>query len=203
MTDLVTQAAFARLKGVSRKTVTQWKGEGRIVMVDDLVDVKASQKKLEANTRPRATKARRPLASKLAGRAIPAPTTAKGNNPGDFVVLGLPPAGAHPLACNQAATADCAAAYAAELLLPLLPADNVRRLAEELATRLRAGAVACLTEDGIQPPTGVARWPDWIGFIGPAIPDTEWREMVAEFGQAAAAPAAGTSAKRRPTRVRK
>ena len=39
----VTQAEFARLKGVSRKTVTGWKQQGRLVMAGDLVDVDASQ----------------------------------------------------------------------------------------------------------------------------------------------------------------
>jgi hypothetical protein len=39
----VSQAEFARLRGVSRKTVTLWKGQGRLVLTaDGLVDVAAS-----------------------------------------------------------------------------------------------------------------------------------------------------------------
>lgn len=39
----VTQAEFARLKGVSRKTITLWKQQGRIALRGDLVDVEASE----------------------------------------------------------------------------------------------------------------------------------------------------------------
>jgi len=39
----VSQAEFARLRGVSRKTVTLWKGQGRLTLTaDGLVDVAAS-----------------------------------------------------------------------------------------------------------------------------------------------------------------
>ena len=48
---LVTQAEFSRMKGVSRKTVSEWKREGRIVIVDGMVDVERSQKKLLAASR--------------------------------------------------------------------------------------------------------------------------------------------------------
>jgi hypothetical protein len=44
--ERVTQADFARRCGVSRKSVTKWKTEGRIVMAGDLVDVAASTEKL-------------------------------------------------------------------------------------------------------------------------------------------------------------
>ena len=50
----VTQAEFSRMKGVSRKTVSEWKREGRIVIVDGMVDVERSQKKLLAASRHRA-----------------------------------------------------------------------------------------------------------------------------------------------------
>lgn len=43
---LVSQAEFARLKGTSRKTVTQWKKDGRLVFAGALIDVDASQEKL-------------------------------------------------------------------------------------------------------------------------------------------------------------
>ena len=43
----VSQAEFARLKGVSRKTVTQWKNQGRLVVCDGLVDVEATQAQLQ------------------------------------------------------------------------------------------------------------------------------------------------------------
>lgn len=44
---LVSQADFARAHGVSRKTVTKWKGQGRLVMDGELVDVAASERILK------------------------------------------------------------------------------------------------------------------------------------------------------------
>ena len=42
----MNQADFARLHGVSRKTVTAWKHQGRIVMRGANVDVQASEARL-------------------------------------------------------------------------------------------------------------------------------------------------------------
>ncbi|GAB0118733.1 hypothetical protein [Acidisoma sp. 7E03] len=44
----ISQAEFGRLMGVSRKTITDWKSKGRIVMLGDLVDREASLRKLAA-----------------------------------------------------------------------------------------------------------------------------------------------------------
>lgn len=46
----VTQAEFSRLMGVSRKTVTKWKSQGKIMMDGDLVDVPASREALDKFT---------------------------------------------------------------------------------------------------------------------------------------------------------
>lgn len=43
----VKQSEFARLLGVSRKTVTSWKAKDYLVFVGDLVDVEASKKQLK------------------------------------------------------------------------------------------------------------------------------------------------------------
>lgn len=49
----MTQAAFARRRGVSRATVTEYKHKGLLVMTEDgLVDVKASEQLLSANLEP-------------------------------------------------------------------------------------------------------------------------------------------------------
>lgn len=42
----ISQAEFGRLMGVSRKTITEWKSKGRIVMIGDQVDREASLGKL-------------------------------------------------------------------------------------------------------------------------------------------------------------
>jgi len=54
MTQLVSQAEYARHRGVSRKTVTIWKGEGRLVFgAGGKVDVEASDARLdERNAEP-------------------------------------------------------------------------------------------------------------------------------------------------------
>lgn len=44
----VSQAKYAELQGVSRKTVTLWKEDGYLSMAGKLVDVKASDKKLKS-----------------------------------------------------------------------------------------------------------------------------------------------------------
>jgi hypothetical protein len=44
---LVKCAEFARLMKVSRKSVSVWKNDDRLVMIDDRVDVAASRAKLE------------------------------------------------------------------------------------------------------------------------------------------------------------
>ena len=44
-----TQAAFARRHGVSKKTVTVWKQQGRLVLVGSLVDVAASDARLQGS----------------------------------------------------------------------------------------------------------------------------------------------------------
>ena len=44
--DHVSQADFARLMKVTPKTVSVWKSRGRIVVVDDLVDVETSRRRI-------------------------------------------------------------------------------------------------------------------------------------------------------------
>lgn len=54
MKTLASQAEFAKLMGVSRKTVTIWKQDGRLVMTGNKVDVEASKRLIEetGGTRP-------------------------------------------------------------------------------------------------------------------------------------------------------
>lgn len=44
---IVSQAEYARLRGVSKKTVTQWKRDGKLVLADGGVDVEASDAHLK------------------------------------------------------------------------------------------------------------------------------------------------------------
>ncbi len=56
MPDFLTQAEYSRHRGVSRKTVTQWKREGILVMKGNLVDRAASDQALQNNGRGSVTK---------------------------------------------------------------------------------------------------------------------------------------------------
>lgn len=44
---IVSQAEYARLRGVSKKTVTQWKQDGKLVLADGGIDVEASDAYLQ------------------------------------------------------------------------------------------------------------------------------------------------------------
>lgn len=52
MSNLVSQAEFARLMGRDKSLVTRWKQAGRLVIVDGLVDVDASRQRIEASESP-------------------------------------------------------------------------------------------------------------------------------------------------------
>lgn len=52
MSNLVSQAEFARLMGRDKALVTRWKQAGRLVMVDGLVDVEASRQRVQASESP-------------------------------------------------------------------------------------------------------------------------------------------------------
>ena len=59
--EAVTQTAFARTHAVSKKTVTIWKRQGRIVMVGALVDAVASDALLEGSGHGRFRRSPAPL----------------------------------------------------------------------------------------------------------------------------------------------
>jgi len=48
---LVTQAVFSRMCRTSRKTVTKWKQEDRLVMKDQLIDVEATTERMAQTSR--------------------------------------------------------------------------------------------------------------------------------------------------------
>ena len=56
-----TQAAFARRHGVSKKTVTIWKRQGRVVMVGSLVDVAATDALLQGSGHGRFRRSAAPI----------------------------------------------------------------------------------------------------------------------------------------------
>jgi len=87
MDEFLSQAAFSRARGVSRKQVTVWKQTGLLVLRGKLVDVEASEKLIDArpekfrggvtNRRPIASPrpAKAPSAHKAKHTAAEAPVT--------------------------------------------------------------------------------------------------------------------------------
>ena len=80
----ISQAEFGRLMGVSRKTITDWKSKGRIVMLGDLVDREASLGKLADAGNVRARAVTSPAPAGPAGNTegnTPAPPPARPGRP--------------------------------------------------------------------------------------------------------------------------
>src|SRR5690349_4589082 len=61
MSRVGSQAEYARHRGVSKKTITIWKQQGRLVLSDGLVDFDASDRALADAGRARVTVTRAPL----------------------------------------------------------------------------------------------------------------------------------------------
>lgn len=72
---LSTQAEFAALMNVSRKTVTVWKQDGRLVMSGTKVDIEASKRLIEQTGGTRPDVAERHAAARAGEKAEPATET--------------------------------------------------------------------------------------------------------------------------------
>ena len=102
-----TQAAFARRHGVSKKTVTVWKQQGRLVLVGSLVDVAASDARLKASGHGRFRRSAAPIPP-------PADPYGQGATGAALAMLYEAPAAAASLAVGAGASIPAAfALYAA------------------------------------------------------------------------------------------
>ena len=163
---LISQAEFARLHDVSRKTVTTWKKRGYIELSGSLVDVARSNAKLAASGRvslPRVT----PGAVEVTGNSVMTPAA-----------LLWETAGPHRDQVANVSAMISSADFAA-LLLRHLPMSTVRPLVSEWVSIGQRGASEILHEDGISPPAGFASWADHPWF-NPTLTETEWLELEAE-----------------------
>ena len=68
--EATTQAAFARRHGVSRKTVTVWKQQGRLVLVGSLVDVAASDARLQGSGHGRFHRSAAPIPRQIGAGGV-------------------------------------------------------------------------------------------------------------------------------------
>lgn len=161
-----TQAGFARLKKVSRASVTDWKNQDRLVMVGNLIDVEKSQEKLLRGSGFRA-KGRRADVN-LSPHVVTLPVKFP-DLPGPVVSLAV-------LALGVGIDAgEAVMRHGANEALARAVADDLT----EKAVR----AAADLAEDDYAPPAGYEGWQDHPVFNGaPAHrfgPD--WAEIVAEM----------------------
>lgn len=186
---LVSQAEFARLKGVSRQAVTDWKKEGRLVIFEGKIDVEATEAKIIPGSRDH-TKRRTPARqvdgpepqvdgpSRQVGaqeRQVDAPPIARGfGDPpspalgpwiAPTVILsgsGLP--NEAELWCTMIETG--AADLAVILLRKAYPMAAVRPLVEAWVVKQRLGACEVLDAE-LEPPFGHATWRDHESFTRP------------------------------------
>lgn len=138
MSNLVSQAEFARLMGRDKALVTRWKHAGRLVMVDGLVDVDASRQRIDATESPLP---HHKAASEAAGSGQNRPVAAfsgggMGDGMGSLEKIGL------KLKFEQArktqAEAEKAMMERDQMAGRLLDADEARRHVSGLGLTLRS-----------------------------------------------------------------
>ena len=169
---LVSQAEFARQKKVSRKSVTRWKNEGRIIIVDDRVDVEATQAKLLRDSSHRAKGRRSAVTS--------APITTA-----QVTEAVREPLDDYP-ASMSAMVYGGASDLAVILLRSGMPQAHVAALVDEWLTEARRGATELL-EDDLAPPAGFASWVDHPAFQENWPNGTDWEGLTREAATPASA----------------
>ncbi len=173
---LMTQAEFAREKGVSRKTVTQWKQDGYLVMSGKMVDVRRSHEKLlragRLQPRPVVTRAQK---QRSVGKAV---------DPKD-----LP-----EIAVLLSTIAWGAVLDVGELLLHHFEPEVVRPVLIEMSDRLRRFELEVMEDDGPPPPAPLRSWAEWECFAQDPLADPSWQEIIQEAA-AAGRPRLGAAAR--------
>ncbi len=163
--NLISQADFARLHNVSRKTVTTWKSRGYIELSGKLVDVERSNAKLASS-----------------GRVSPQPVTSgvtkvTSNDENVRIALLLAEVGPHhEWVGNMSAMVD--PYLFAEMLLRHLSPELVRPLVVEYVARTARGASGLLVDTGVEPPARFASWAEHPWF-NPTLSEADWIEYEA------------------------
>jgi hypothetical protein len=165
--NLVSQAEFARRKGVSRKSVSDWKKEGRIVMVDGKVDISASQERLLRTSRRRSKGRRSAVTSATVNGVKVTPSALTGNNPPAIWHKLAPICGEHLEGQDYGAlTAAQRMAEAVPTVLAItaeavgLTASQAKQLQEQFRVSLMETAGLLLDTMDVPPPLGVSSWCD-------------------------------------------
>jgi hypothetical protein len=176
---MVTQTEFARLKGVSKSAVTQWKNEGRLTIIGKLIDLEATEATMVPGSSHRSKRRvpARPDGVKLPPEIVNWPHS-----------LNSPP---EPLADYPGSMAAMLTGCAGDLAIIMLRSgssrEQVQVLVDEWSRTARHSALALL-EDDLNPPAGFDRWADHPAFQENWF--TTWEELEYEATLPAAASAA-------------
>ena len=186
---LVSQAEFARMKRVSRKTVTEWKNENRLVFDGKLVDVAASQAALLRNSSGRSAGKRAPVtqaAGRAAGNTSDGVTgnTARYTDGADY---GNPANLPDPVLDVSLAISSGAYDFA-RLLRPHMPMPMVKALVAAWVEAQRNGYVGgpgkpetIADVDWPAPPIGFSHWCHHPYFTDDPLPPAEWEDLEGEY----------------------
>jgi hypothetical protein len=159
--NLVSQADFAKLKSVSRATVTKWKQRGRLTMVGDMVDAEASQARLVQGAGYFAAGQRRPLATlpAVAGADVPGPVK------------------------SLAIMAQGTGLDAAEAVLRSGGDADLARAVANWITVKAIQAASDLSDFDFEPPPGFKRWASHPVFAETPsyLEASTWAEMIADI----------------------
>jgi hypothetical protein len=164
---LVSQAEFARMKSVTSAAVSQWKREARLVIVGKMIDVDATERRLQTESRFRSKRVKPASAD-----------TVKPRSSLNTSELTAAPLADYPASMSAMAT-GCAGDLAVILLRQGMPRERVRGVVEEWLTTARRSATTLL-EDDLEPPPGFERWADHPAFREDWLDSTSWAELKAE-----------------------
>ena len=181
----MSPAEFARAHGVSRARVSQWKNEGRLVLVGKLINVEETNKNFRG-ARIAAfekVKGQLPLNKKSSTALNLTPSNAvevKSVDLGDYDRASVPYA-----VMNAAMAIESGAVDLACILASRLPISTIRAVVDEWVIRQREGWIggpglptAVAEEDGWEPPPpAYAGWHAHPLFTGPALSAADWKQV--------------------------
>ncbi|WP_338663169.1 hypothetical protein VQH23_23900 [Pararoseomonas sp. SCSIO 73927] len=179
-----TPAAYARLHGVSRKPIYEWRDRGYLVFAGKLVDVAASnaalaragRSPLEGDTLRPSIVRRLPKTVTQGDRSgadrVTHPTTGTIRHAHDF-----------PGPCSLASLAGVQTELVVALLAHL-PMATVRPLIEE-ASRRDLAAAAELADEDVPPPAGFETWANHPWFQDNGMGEVDWAECEREAASSA------------------
>ena len=180
---LVTQAQFARMKSVSAAAVSQWKSEGRLVIVGNQIDFEATERRLKTESSFRSKRVKPATATDVNSAALNVKRAEYANGSVyDDSPANLP----SPVVDVSVAIYGGGFDLARLLLSRRMPIAEVKAIVdswirEQLDSWLGGpGLPDGAGEDWPDPPLGFDGWHEHPLFTDASLPDHEWAELIAE-----------------------